>query len=406
LVDVLSLATFKLFNSSNGDNVLSFISGVFPRAGGIDLKFLLPVGFSFYILQAISYLVDVNRRRLPAAKNLIDFALCMAYFPKMISGPIERISNLLPKLEKPRKVDNDALARSFTQVVVGLVRKLVIAQVLSSSPPNDLFINPGGYAPLSLFIGLIIYAFWLYNDFAGYTCIVRGISGFFGIELMQNFQQPYLAHNFVEFWNHWHISLSYWLRDYIYFPISRWLARRYPDRENWINVAIPPTVTMLVSGLWHNFSSAMLLWGGLHGIYQVIERCLEIRRPIKFKGQRPLWRQGINICVVFCLTTVAWVPFASGSINDTYLFYRRLIKGLYLQFPEAIMLEAIDLILPGIVILLSLGMDWAQYHGKDEFIYLKWPLTIQSVLLAFSLLAIGLLIYRTPVIPTFIYQGF
>lgn len=137
---------------------------------------------------------------------------------------------------------------------------------------------------------MTIYAFVLYNDFAGYTEIVRGVSGFFGIELSANFRTPYFSRSFTEFWTRWHITLSEWLRDYIYCPLSRILSRRYPNRRNLGNLVLPPKVTMLVSGLWHGFNWYILLWRCMHGMYLTVERIISLWRPGASSQNQPRWR--------------------------------------------------------------------------------------------------------------------
>jgi hypothetical protein len=183
-----------------------------------SFKFILPVGLAYYTLQNISYLVDVRHKQIAASVDFIDFALYLAYFPKLLSGPIERARTFLPQLANPRRVDNETLARSFTLIIVGLLRKLLIASLFSGILFWNAFETPALYTAPELIGWIVIYGLFLYNDFAGYTSIVRGISGLFGIQLSHNFKQPYFARNLTEFWNNWHISLSHWLRDYIFFP--------------------------------------------------------------------------------------------------------------------------------------------------------------------------------------------
>ncbi|MDQ3007075.1 MAG: hypothetical protein M3R47_17045, partial [Chloroflexota bacterium] len=259
------------------------------------LKILIPLGLSYYVLQAISYLVDVYRGQVKAESNFVDFALYLAYFPKLIAGPIERARTFLPKLAQLRVVNNLVIARSAMLIFTGVVRKLLIADRLSASLLSDVFEIPSKYKPPELVLWLVIYAFALYNDFAGYTDMVRGVSGLFGIELSANFRTPYFSRNFTEFWKRWHITLSEWLRDYIYFPLSRLLSRRDSSYRNLVNLILPPMITMLVSGLWHGLSLHMLVWGGLHGLYQIIERIPALWRPVVPPQNQPIWRQWLGM---------------------------------------------------------------------------------------------------------------
>jgi D-alanyl-lipoteichoic acid acyltransferase DltB (MBOAT superfamily) len=366
------------------------------QAGGLQI--LVPLGLSYYTLQTISYLVDVYRGQLKAESDFVNFALYLAYFPKLLAGPIERARTFLPKLAQPRVVDNRMFAQSLMLIFVGLVRKFFIADTLTASFLPDVFEAPANYAPPELVFWLIIYAFALYNDFAGYTDIVRAISGFFGIDLSPNFRAPYFSRNFTEFWKRWHITLSEWLRDYIYYPLSRLLSRSNSRYRRFASLAIPPLITMLVSGIWHGFSFNMILWGGLHGSYLIVERIPTLWRPIVASQDQSLWRQWLGRVTVFCLVTLAWVPFrwelpaafqlwdALLNWSDMAIRYRRLL-----------------FVLP--LILFSLILDFLQYRSEDEFIFLKWSPLAKAACMTIILFLIFILTagdFEQP----FVYQAF
>jgi alginate O-acetyltransferase complex protein AlgI len=273
------------------------------------LQILLPVGLSFLIVQAVSYLVDIANKRLKAENSLLNFGVYILYFPKLLSGPVERARLFLPRLKSPLPFDKPLFERSLSLIAIGLVRKLVFANPLFGLIPESAFTTPQDFAGQHLWLWLIAYAFALFNDFAGYTSIIRGVSLWFGIELTNNFNLPYFSRNFTEFWNRWHISLSNWLRDYIFFPVSRALMRRYSQREHVFNLLVPPLITMFVSGLWHGLSWGLLVWGGLHGAYLVLERLPGLIHPSAPLDERPRWRQGLGIMLTFFFTLMAWVPF-------------------------------------------------------------------------------------------------
>jgi D-alanyl-lipoteichoic acid acyltransferase DltB (MBOAT superfamily) len=233
--------------------------------------FIVPIGISFLAVQAISTLLDIKNKRVAAEKDFVRFSTYLLYFPKLLSGPIERMRLFLPRLENPKPLDRALFERSLALLLIGLFRKIVIADPLFNMIPANAFVQPLQYQGQHLVFWLLAYSFALYNDFAGYTNIIRGVSLWFGIELTNNFNLPYLAHNFTEFWNRWHISLSQWLRDYIFFPTARSLMKRFSPRTHWINIVLPPMITMLGSGAWHGLAWNLLLWGGLHGIYQIVE---------------------------------------------------------------------------------------------------------------------------------------
>ena len=370
--------------------------GLSTRAGGLQI--LVPLGLSYYTLQTISYLVDVYRGQLKAESDFVNFALYLAYFPKLVAGPIERARTFLPKLAGPRTVDNRVIAESVMLIFVGLVRKLLIADTLTASFLSDVFELPAKYSPPELVFWLLIYAFALYNDFAGYTNIVRGISGFFGIELSPNFRAPYFSRTFTEFWQRWHITLSEWLRDYIYFPTSRALSRFKPGYRRLANLIVPPLITMLVSGLWHGFSLNMILWGGLHGSYLIVERIPTLWRPVVPTQDQPLWRQWLGVVVVFSLVILTWVPFR-WELPAAFQFWEALLNWSNI----AIRYRRMLLVLP--LLLGSLVLDFLQYRSEDEFIFLKWSPLAKAACMAMVLFWIFIVTAGNFEQP-FIYQAF
>ena len=397
-LNILALIFFRTANFFLPESLALLTGlGVSTEAGG--LQFLIPIGLSYYVLENISYLVDVYRKQMEAVTDFVDFALYLAYFPKLVAGPIERARSFLPKLAKQRFVDNEVLARSFTLIIIGVVRKLLIADILAAAILPDVYEIPAKYTPPELLGWLLLYAFSLYNDFAGYTSIVRGISGLFGIELSSNFQQPYFARTFTEFWNRWHITLSHWLRDYIYFPLSRMLLRRNLSRRNLPNLILPPLVTMLASGLWHGFNWHMLLWGGLHGIYQIIERVPSLWRPTVPPQRQPRWRQVGFVVLIFAFVILAWVPFR-WELPVAFEFWRSLFNwsGLAINY------RRLFLVAP--LIAGAIGLDWLQYHYQDEVVFLRWPRLAQAFCLALVLLFVFISTGEGDVGEPFVYQGF
>lgn len=417
-LNVLALLGFK-YSDFYIPALTRLLAGIGVQTGAGGLQIILPVGLSFYIVQAISYLIDVHRSRIPAEKDPLNFTLYLVYFPKLVSGPIERARTFIPKLTTPRTVDNALLTRSLSLILIGLVRKLVFADTLTSLFPDYLFREPKIYAGQLLVLWLLAYAFALYNDFAGYTSIIRGVSGLFGIELSSNFMRPYLARNFTEFWQRWHISLSEWLRDYIFFPTTRFLLKMVPNRRNAINLILPPMVTMLVSGLWHGVSWHMLMWGGLHGIYMVVERLFSLWRPTIPPDERPRWRQRLATSLVFFLAVIAWVPFrmeywvAAEYLrgiftpgNWKYPILWRVTQDFnrdmwFWRWPEYNLpdLRVLFVLVP------ACWLDWIQERNKNELFFLKWNNWGQAGLLALAILVILAISGADNQVP-FVYQGF
>jgi alginate O-acetyltransferase complex protein AlgI len=396
-LNLFALVFFRL-NDFFLPNLFLWLESAGINTQGGSLGFLIPIGLSFYVLQNISYLVDVYRKQLLPTNNLVDFALYLAYFPKLLAGPIERARTFLPKLEKPRVVDESLLARSLVLIVIGYLRKVVIADTFIAGTPSGILEQPYNYGALELAGWLLIYAFALYNDFAGYTSIVRGISGLFGIELSPNFNLPYLSRNFSEFWNRWHITLSQWLRDYIFFPLTRALMARIPNRQNLIVIALPPFVTMLASGFWHGLSWNMLFWGVLHGIYLTGERI------ISFKGsghssEQPRWRQGLGILITFALVTLAWVPFRL-ELPNAFHYWLGLLKWGNLEIVHWRELYVGLMYLVPVIIL-----EGIQWRYQEEVFILRWPRLAQAFVLA-SIIFLIFIGFPFEVGPPFVYQGF
>jgi alginate O-acetyltransferase complex protein AlgI len=372
--------------------------GISTHSGTIGV--LLPIGISYYVLEVISYLVDVFRRQIHASDDFVVFALYLAYFPKLVAGPIERARTFLPKLQQPQIVSHDLIAKSLALIVVGLVRKIIVADILFSNVNPRAFQSPLVEDAPSLLANLFSYFFALYNDFAGYTNIMRGVSGLFGIRLSQNFSRPFFSHNFSEFWKRWHMTLTNWFRDYIYFPLGRLLVQRVPKRANLINLMIPALVTMLASGLWHGNSVNMFVWGGLTGAIMAIEGALSYRRKHLPLGKRPRWKQVIVMMSFPLLLVVIAIPFRM-SLPVAIEYWRILLdpSRYHITFPFAKLL----LLLIGVV--LVLWFEFLQAYHKDELFFLQWHYAIQGGALALALLAIFLVSQSVTTEP-FVYQGF
>lgn len=393
-LNVVVLSFFKLADFFVPD-VLGLLSLLGLHIQTQGLKILLPIGLSYYVFQAISYLVDVYRKQMPACLKPVDFALYLAYFPKLTAGPIERAQTFLPKLAKQRIVDNERLSRSFTLIVIGLVRKVVIADTLLHAIPPKLYETPLEFSVVQLAAWMMAFAFGVYNDFCGYTNIVRGVSGFFGIELSRNFAIPFLSRNFSEFWNRWHITLSHWLRDYIYYPISRSLVRRNPSRSNLLNVVIPPVTTMAACGLWHGASWNFVAWGVTMGIFLAIERLFSLWKPVVSPDRKPLYKQITAALRIFVLFLFSLIIIRS-NISAVGQFFLGLFTNIQWVLPHSRVF---------IVIIPSMWIDIIQYRHKNEMAFLSWPLLVRSLLLAAAILAIFL--FSQSKIPTpYIYQGF
>lgn len=414
LLDVLALFIFKYSNFYLPETIKLLSKLGLTLTDGLQI--LLPVGLSFLTVQWISYLLDVRNRLVEPQRNIVKFSLYAFYFPRLLSGPVERARVFFPRIDNPLKVDRALLERSLMLIVTGLFRKLVFANPMFNMIPADAFTAPANYAGQHLLVWLLAYAFALYNDFAGYTLIVRGVSLWFGIELTNNFNLPYLSRNFSEFWNRWHISLSSWLRDYIFYPLSINLAHRNKNQKAFFNFVLPPMVTMFVSALWHGLSWNMLLWGGLHGLYLVVERIPSLIKPQKTLNERPRWRQGLGTLITFVFAVLAWVPFKT-SIGNSLVYWKSLLDwnrpdlSLLMQAlkgsTKLVSWTALNLPNPilCLVITAAIVFDLLQDRGREETFIQKWPRWAQVLLIVILTLVAVLSVFTHQLAP-FVYQNF
>lgn len=354
---------------------------------------VLPVGASYYALNGISYLIDINLKLSKPTSNFVDFALYLAWFPKLISGPLERARKFLPQLAEKRTVDDEALASNLTLILVGLFRASLLGGLLTLFLPAIPLQDPASHGALVLLWALVTYMFYLYNQFAGYTDIARGVSGLFGIQLSRNFNAPFFSKDVSDFWTRWHISLSQWLRDYIYMPVSRAFLRKNPSRTNIPNLIVPPLVTMLISGLWHGADWNHLVWGALMGLLIMFENIRMLSRPAQAEASIPLWRRILSRSWLILLMAASTVPFVL-DLKQTYVFFARIVKGW-----DGVMFD----LRPAAPVILSLLVDWFQQRGKDELVFRKWPFWAQAILLALIPLAVIVITKLQSAPPVFVY---
>jgi D-alanyl-lipoteichoic acid acyltransferase DltB (MBOAT superfamily) len=272
----------------------------------------LPVGVSFFTFMAISYVVDTYRGELVPA-SFARFAVFQAFFPHLVAGPIVRASELLPQLERPRdprKVDN---ARAFFLILSGLFLKVVIANHLATHIVDEVFAAPNRHSSLEVLVAIYAYAVQIFADFCGYTNIAIGIALLLGFQFPQNFNSPYAAVSLQDFWRRWHMTLSRWLRDYLYIPLG---GNRKGELLTYRNLLL----TMLLGGLWHGAAWTFVIWGGIHGVGLVIERALGIRpvsRAARFAGR----------IITFNVVCFAWIFFRADSVARAEQILERLVTA-------------------------------------------------------------------------------
>lgn len=397
-LNAASLILLRFAGTSLLDMLVRLLSG----GTRLSTEILLPVGFSFYTLQAISYLVDVSQKTIPVEDNLVDFGVYLAYFPRLLSGPIERARVFLPQMKNPRLVDNAILAEGGWLILVGLFRKLVLASLFFTLIPDGIFAQPLEFALSDRWTAILVYSIWLYNDFAGYTSLVRGISLLFGIKLSHNFKQPFFSHSMLDFWNRWHISLSFWLRDYIFFPMQRMFIRRGYSPDNPLRVIIPPLITMLVSGFWHRATLSLISWGSLHGVYQIIDHTASQKADYIPPKERPLIQRILLSLRVFLLLLPTWILFTCPGLKGSigYLFSLFTAGG-------SLRIRPLELVAPIIGLTLSFLLDALFEKYQEEKSLFSLHPTIQSIIVAAGIFCVILsVLWMNVPSAAFVYQGF
>lgn len=358
------------------------------------LEVILPVGISFYTFQTMAYTIDVYRRRLKPTNDLTVFALYVCYFPQLVAGPIERADQLLPQLSKPRALARTDFAGGLQLILIGTFRKIAIAD-FAASEVSAAFAEPGEAPGMMLLRGVLLFALQVYGDFSGYSSIARGTSRLLGIELMRNFEQPYLSTNIAVFWRRWHISLSTWLRDYLYIPLG---GGRGGTLRTYRNLAL----TMLLGGLWHGASWNFVVWGGIHGVALSAHR-------LWLRGQRPTQRSwrirspqvlaetvGAWAATMF-VVLVAWVFFRAPDLPSSL----SILEGIFtLRGHGSLRLLALPLALGALAMLL----DVPQYVTGEHTVLSRLPWPLRGCIYAIMIVTITLMLRDTNV--PFIYFQF
>lgn len=400
-INIGLLIFFRILASAYGAGLVRALSSLNALKGSSWLEVLLPIGFSFYVLQAVEYLIACHQGRIKPIRSLIDFSLYLAFFPKFISGPIEKPGAFLKQVQAPRRVTEQHWREGFTLIVIGLLRKAVIADTLRRFMPANAFQALDVSSTPELWGWLLMFALILYNDFAGYSNIVQGIGCFLGFNISTNFKRPFLAASVTDFWSRWHVTFSTWLRDNLFFPLSRALRKRISSESNLLNITFPVLITMLASGFWHGASLGFLLWGLIHGFYQAVGRFLFLHRA---EAAKPVTKW-IAVPGVFFLTLIAWVPFATRDLTRAIAYWKAMFTlSMYSErnFP------LILLILLGA---LSFVMDFGQEKGQVDTFILAQPKRWQVAALTLALLLFFVTFLFTPMsgapdLTQFIYQGF
>lgn len=319
VLSVLPLIIFKYFNFAFY-SVRKVLSLVAIPVDEFTLKLIMPVGISFFTFEAISYVCDVKNGKISAEHNFLKYALYVSFFPNITSGPIERAGNFLPQIDKEKTFDYDSTVYGLRLILLGMLKKYVCGDMMVKYIAN-VFNNVSLHSGTTFIVAIFMYTFEIYFDFSGYTDMARGIAGILGFDLSENFNAPYFARSIKEFWSRWHISLSHWLRDYIYIPLG---GNRCSKARKNLNLLI----TFFVSGLWHGASFTFIVWGLFHGVCQCLEGLIPAynRKEEKESGKHIIF-DGIRMLITFCLVAFGWMFFRANSLSDAFYITRNMFNG-------------------------------------------------------------------------------
>lgn len=380
--NLLVLGIFKYYGFFVDQvNGLSETVGVRPPLELIQVA--LPAGISFYVFQAITYVVDVRRREIEPG-NPLDVALYLSFFPHLVAGPIVRAREFLPQLERPRSPSKVAVGAGVVLIGLGLVKKLVVADYLARNVVDPVFAVPEGFAGADIMLGIYAYAAQIYCDFSGYTDMAIGLALLLGIRFPQNFDRPYASRSIQDFWRRWHMTLSRFLRDFLYISLGGNRGGEWKVARNLI-------LTMLLGGLWHGAAWGFVLWGLIHGLLLAGERVLRRRTA----WRPPVWAQWL---LTFHLVVLAWIPFRAADLSTAGVLLQRLgVAGEATLWTPA----AVLLVLAVFVTQLAPRRPLARVRSWAES---RGPVALGAGL-ALTILVVGALIPAGEVAP-FIYFQF
>lgn len=349
------LGVYKYYNFFV-DSFVSAFASIGIEMSPSSLNLVLPVGISFYTFQALSYTIDVYRKKLEPTHNPVEFFAFISFFPQLVAGPIERATNLLPQFQKARTFTYEAAVDGTRQILWGLFKKMVIADNCAIVV-NEIFNSYQTQPSSTLFYGALMFTFQIYGDFSGYSDIAIGTAKLFGIKLMRNFNYPYFSRSIPEFWRRWHISLNTWFVDYVYIPLGGSRCTRWKVIRNTL-------IVFFVSGLWHGADWTFICWGLYHGLlflpYLLLKRKTKFAEDVAAHSTLPSLKECTQMLVTFCLVVLGWIIFRAQSIQQAYEYIYRMFSELTFSIPQSPQDKKTTLF-----IIIMLLFEWI--HRKKQF---------------------------------------
>jgi alginate O-acetyltransferase complex protein AlgI len=316
LMNLGVLGLFKYWDFGVAE-LSALLRGLGVQAPELALRLTLPIGISFFTFESMSYVIDVYRRELPPHPSYLEYLAFVAFFPHLVAGPIVRPRDLLPQLAESPRFDAGLASRALLLIALGLFKKLAIGDYLALNLVDRVFDAPLQYSALECYTALVAYAVQIYCDFSGYTDIAIGSAALLGVRFPRNFDSPYQAHNVVDFWRRWHISLSTWLRDYLYIPLG---GNRHGRARTYLNLLL----TMLLGGLWHGANLTFVVWGGLHGLLLAGTRAFQELRGARGAAPKSSFVRVLTVLLTFHAVCFCWLFFRAKSLNDAWLMLGQL----------------------------------------------------------------------------------
>lgn len=338
---------------------------------------ILPVGISFYTFQTISYTIDVYRNKLKPVKNIIDFGFYVSFFPQLVAGPIVRAAEFIPQLYQKFKLSRQEFGHAIFLILNGLVKKMLISDYISINFVDRVFDSPLSFTGFENLMAVYGYSIQIYCDFSGYTDIAIGVALLLGFRLPINFNSPYKAMNITDFWRRWHISLSTWLRDYLYIPLGG-------NKKGKIRTYINLLITMLLGGLWHGASLRFVIWGGLHGLGLVIHKLwvklnTRYRKHYTSRSSKNMFSHFISVFLTFHLVTFAWIFFRAESMKDSLGMITQIFGNFQLELVP-VMISSYNKIF--LIMLIGYFVHWLPASIKEFYrgMFIKSHLSIKILI--------------------------
>jgi alginate O-acetyltransferase complex protein AlgI len=390
------LSIFKYWNFGV-DSFAAALAAFGLHVKTTHLRLVLPFGISFFTFETMSYTIDVYRREFPPATRYLDYLLFVCFFPHLVAGPIVRPRSMLPQFAVDPPADPDMQARGLWLIATGLAKKMAIGDTLSVNLVGRVFDNPERFSSLEIVVAVYAYAIQIYCDFSGYTDVAIGSALLFGYRLPDNFNAPYTAQNLQDFWHRWHISLSTWLRDYLYVPLG---GSRGAPWKTYRNLML----TMLLGGLWHGASYNFVIWGALHGVGLAGTRMWQRSRPRSASGAAAATRawsgplRVLSVLATFHFVCLAWVFFRAPTLGHAWYL---LVRVTRLSWGHANLAPRVLAVLGAGFVLHWLPSGWVE-RLRERFV--RTPALVQGVVLAMA--AYGLHLAASAKAQPFVYGQF